>query len=249
MPLRTKRSRQSGTARTGKKARHASPPTPQPELQPPINFEYPSTSNAIERPPLADLEEDASAHAQAVASEEIQNALDRAEEEAFSNSESEADSACCSIFGAWSDSDGDASSSELEPEDGDDLPLAVGARAGFTFQNLTTEAEWKTAEARLPGNKWTNPSTTSRALCMRKRREDERIEKKRKKLPSSTKHMVRLLDSLPVPPHPTRNLNNPRCQSMLRQETSQPRASATRQISLKRTFQNWSFGLKGISLI
>ena len=52
------------------------------------------------------MEEDASAHAQAVASEETQNALDRAEEEAFSNSESEADSACSSIFGAWSDSDG-----------------------------------------------------------------------------------------------------------------------------------------------
>ena len=98
MPLRNKRSRQGRTPRTGKKARHASPPTPQPELQPPIGFEYSSTGNEIERPPLANLEEDASAHAQAVASEETQNALDGAEEEAFSNSESEADSACSNHY-------------------------------------------------------------------------------------------------------------------------------------------------------
>ena len=95
--------------------------------------------------------EDASAYAQAVASEETQNALDRAgeeafsnsESEAFSNSESEADSACSSIFGAWSDLDGDDASSS-EPEDDDDLPV----ESGFTFQNLTTAAEWKTVNLR-----------------------------------------------------------------------------------------------------
>ena len=84
---------------------------------------------------LAGLEEDASAHAQAVASEKTQNALDRAEEEAFSNSESEADSACSSILVAWSDSDGDASasSSELEPEEDDDT-----VKAGLNSVSLTT---------------------------------------------------------------------------------------------------------------
>ena len=97
VPRRTKRSRQSRTAdRAGKKTRNASRLTPQLELQPPIGFGDLSTGNETER--QADLEEDASAHAQAVASEEIQSALDRAEEEVFSNSESEADSACSNHY-------------------------------------------------------------------------------------------------------------------------------------------------------
>ena len=97
MPRRTKRSRQSRTAdRAGKKTKDASRLTPQLELQPPIGFGDPSTGNETER--QADLEEDASAHAQAVASEETQSALDRAEEDPFSNSESEADSACSNHY-------------------------------------------------------------------------------------------------------------------------------------------------------
>ena len=111
MPRRTKRSRQSRTANpTGKRARYTSPPTPQPDsapapqpdsapaplhppelLQPPTAFENPSAATSNEVEGQADLEGDASVHAQAVASEEAQNALDQAEEEAFSVSDSDSE--------------------------------------------------------------------------------------------------------------------------------------------------------------
>ena len=69
-------------------------------------------------------------------------------------------------------------------------------------------------------------------------REDRTKEskEKRKKPPSSAKHMDQLLDSLLAPPpSPIHNLSfrhAPRW--MLYQTTSQPRTSANRQISLKR---------------
>ena len=68
----------------------------------------------------------------------------------FSNSKSEADTACSSILGTWSDSDGDASasSSEFEPEEDDYLPAGPGS----TFQNLTTAAEWKAGGGGFPGS-------------------------------------------------------------------------------------------------
>ena len=220
------RSRQRRTANSaGKRARHASL---QPTLQLPIGFENPSTSCETER--QANLEGDSSVHARAVASE-VQTALDRAEDEAPSNSESKGDCVCSSTLGAWSVSDGaSASSSE---EDDDDLPLAAFAASGFAFQNLTTAEEWKTAEAPLPGKKRADASTTRSALYHRKRRQDERTEKKRKKPPDSTKPMIQLHGSIPVPsPGPIHKLNfrhSPRW--MLYQATSQPRTSANQQIA------------------
>ena len=89
MPKYSKGSRQSirvGIATANcKRARRASrPPPPQLELpvQPPAGLNNPSTDSEIER----------QAEADAVASEETQNALDRAEEETFSNSEPKGDS-------------------------------------------------------------------------------------------------------------------------------------------------------------
>ena len=88
MPQRTKRSQQSIRVSTGagncKRARHAGPSSPRPELPVhlPAGFGGPSAGSGIERLSKAD----------AVAAEETRNALDRAEEETFSNSEPEGDS-------------------------------------------------------------------------------------------------------------------------------------------------------------
>ena len=120
MPRHTIRSRQSRTTNpTGKRARHArQPPAPQPDLQFPNGFVNPSTASGNETERQADWECPgyASMHAQAVASEEAQNALEQAEAEAFSNSESEGDSVCCSTLGAWFESDDDANDQEESKE-------------------------------------------------------------------------------------------------------------------------------------
>ena len=164
MPQRTNRSQQ--TIRVGiaaanyKRARHTGPSSPQPELPVhlPAGFGGPSAGSGIENLAKAD----------AVAAVETRNALDRAEEETFSNSEPEGlwDSESESEFGAVispNEPEGDSSSddsgdSELDGE----LPLAQPAKAAeFSFQNPTTAEEWKVAEACPPGNKWTNPSATS----------------------------------------------------------------------------------------
>ena len=98
MPQSTKQSQQ--TIRVGiaaancKRARHAGPSSPRPELPVhlPAGFGGPSAGSGIERLSKAD----------AVAAEETRNALDRAEEETFSNSEPEGpgDSESESEFGA-----------------------------------------------------------------------------------------------------------------------------------------------------
>ena len=122
-------------------------------------------------------EEDASAQAQAAASGETQNALDRAEEETFSNSEPEGDPESeseSSPLVQSNEPEDDSGSDSEDSEDSDgELPLAT--KAEFTFQNLTTAEEWKTADV---GNKWATPSATSVARCHR-RRQNERIEKQK----------------------------------------------------------------------
>ena len=146
-------------------------------MQPPAGLDNPSTDSKIER----QAEEDA------VASEETQNALDRAEEENFSNSEPEGDSEPESEFGLQvlvpsnEPEDDDSSSDDSGDSESDgELPLAPPAKAAeHTLQNLTTAEEWKVAEACLPGNKWVNPSATSAAKSHRKRRQNERIEKQK----------------------------------------------------------------------
>ena len=179
MPQRIERSRQCRIANlTGKRARHARPHTPWHGLQLPIGFGNPNTGSEAES--QADFEVDANAHARAVASQEAQNARDRAQEEAFRNSVSGWGSTFSSTLGAWPDSDGDASGSALSSGGDNDLPLAAFASNGFAFQGLTAAEEWKIAEARLPSSKWANPSTTNDVLYHRKRRQDERIEKRKK---------------------------------------------------------------------
>ena len=127
-------------------------------MQLPAGFGSPITGSEMER--LAQKD--------AVASEEIQNALDRAEEETFSNSEPEGDSEPESESGVLiplnepEDDDSDSYDTEDSGSDGE-LPLALPAKAAeFTFQNPTTAEEWKVAEARLSGNKRANRFSTRR---------------------------------------------------------------------------------------
>ena len=148
MPQRTKRSQQSirvGTAAGNcKRARHAGLPPPQPELpvQLPAGFSSPSTGSEIERLAQAD----------AVAAEETQNALDRAEEETFSNSEPEGpgdpepESESGALISLNEPEDDFGSDNSGDSELDDESPLALPA-AEFTFQNTTTAEELKAAEA------------------------------------------------------------------------------------------------------
>ena len=100
--------------------------------------------------------------------------------------------------------------------------------------------EWKIAEARLP--------ITSEPIyqLLAGSVEDRMKElKKKEETAQLNKLMVQLLDSLLL--LPPSSIRKPRW--MLYQASSRPQASANRQISLKRVFQNWRFGLNGISLI
>lgn len=124
----------------------------------------------------------------------------------FSNSESEGDSAsvCGSTLVTWSSSDGDASASGSEEDD--DLP----AKAGFGFRNLTTAEGWKIAEARLPGNKWANPSTTSGVRCYRKKRQNKRVERKKEETAQLGKtygSITRFFANTSSEPHPQPELS------------------------------------------
>ena len=92
-------------------------PQPEPQLQVPIGFDNPSTGSETERQAGED-DSQASALAEAVSSEETQNALDRAEEETFSNSEPEGDSDSEPVFNSTLQVESGLLSNEPE-DDGD----------------------------------------------------------------------------------------------------------------------------------